>query len=320
MALATKVFDVITSRENILPEIERIIPEAIDEDFRSYWRRVIRIAALCHDIGHLPFSHTGEHLFPDKWNHEKMTAVLIEKCLQDILMNQTMPIRVNDVVKIAIGPRKIKDIHSSWELTPWEAILSEIITGDVLGVDRMDYLLRDSYHIGVAYGKFDHFRLIDTLRILKDPQSNEPKLGIETGGLHVAESLVLSRYFMYSQVYFHPVRRIYDYHLREFLKSWLNEYRNKPEFSTDPKEFLLYNDSRILIELYNAAENTESSGHEHAKRIVRRAHFKLVYERNQQDQEINFNSVDVIYNALVNKFEEHNVAKDEYLEGGGLPD
>ncbi len=44
--------------------------------------------------------------------------------------------------------------------------MSEIIVGDAFGVDRMDYLLRDSHHAGVAYGKFDHFRLIDTLRIL----------------------------------------------------------------------------------------------------------------------------------------------------------
>ena len=52
----------------------------------------------------------------------------------------------------------------------------------------MDSLLRDSRHTGVAYGRFDHFRLIDTLKILPDPVSGEPALGIEVGRLHSAEA------------------------------------------------------------------------------------------------------------------------------------
>ena len=45
--------------------------------------------------------------------------------------------------------------------------------GDAFGVDRMDYLLRDSHHAGVAYGRFDHYRLIDTLRILPAPPADK---------------------------------------------------------------------------------------------------------------------------------------------------
>jgi len=93
----------------------------------------------------------------------------------------------------------------------------------------MGYLLRDSYHAGVAYGKFDHYRLIDTLRILPHEQTDEATLGIESGGLHSTEALLLARYFMYTQLYFHPVRRIYDFHLLEFLKLWLPGGR----FATD---------------------------------------------------------------------------------------
>ena len=86
----------------------------------------------------------------------------------------------------------------------------------------MDYLLRDSYHAGVAYGRFDHFRLIDTLRIIpseSDRAVAASKLGVEAGGLHSAEALLLARYYMYSQVYCHPIRRIYDIHLQDFLAS-----------------------------------------------------------------------------------------------------
>src|SRR4051812_30164980 len=65
------------------------------------------------------------------------------------------------------------------------------------------------------------------LRILRPTpgeQANapsEPALGVEEGGLHSAEAMMLARYFMYSQLYFHPIRRIYDIHLKDFLKAWL---------------------------------------------------------------------------------------------------
>lgn len=71
----------------------------------------------------------------------------------------------------------------------------------------------------MAYGRLDHFRLIDTLRILPQEEdgSEEPTLGVEQGGLQSAEPLLWARYFMYTQLYFHPIRRIYDIHLRDFL-------------------------------------------------------------------------------------------------------
>ena len=62
----------------------------------------------------------------------------------------------------------------------------------------------------------------------------EPALGVEEGGIYSAEALMLARYFMYSQVYFHPVRRIYDIHLMDFLKEWLHDGK----FSTDLSDHL----------------------------------------------------------------------------------
>lgn len=325
MELATKVFDVITDSDNLLPEVLNMLPELKNEDSKRYWRKVLRIAALCHDIGHLPFSHAGEkELFPNGWDHERMTAELIKNELAESLRNLSIPVRWEDVVKVALGEKRVKEIYPDWELSRWEIILSEIIVSEVFGVDRMDYLLRDSHHIGVAYGKFDHFRLIDTLRILPNPDTGEPELGIEIGGLHVAESLLLARYFMYSQIYFHHVRRIYDIHLKEFLKNYLNFKRGEPKFSVNIKEFLQYTDSLILAEIYSLtntlAFSENSSEYEHGKRIAQRQHFKLLYERNTKDIELNPNALEVIFNALQDRFGENNVIKDEYQEKGGILD
>jgi hypothetical protein len=79
----------------------------------------------------------------------------------------------------------------------------------------MDYLLRDSHHIGVSYGKFDLLRLISCATAT---EVEETPLGIEEGGLHAAEALVLARYFMFTQVYFHKTRVAFDLHLREAMR------------------------------------------------------------------------------------------------------
>ena len=162
MELAGRVYDVVTNPANIqrFPSVRDIVPDHDSMD-HAYWRRVVRMAALCHDIGHLPFSHAAEDdLLPTGWDHEKLTIQLI---LADELRNKWKALKIapEHVAKLAVGPKK----YTAEPFSDWETMLSEIITGNAFGVDRMDYLLRDSLHCGVAYGKFDHFRLIDTIRI-----------------------------------------------------------------------------------------------------------------------------------------------------------
>jgi len=214
MELAGQVFDVITNPDHVTDTIRNQIPEIQNRAKLPHWRAVLRMAALCHDVGHLPFSHAAEEaLLPDGWNHEQLTRAIIESNEMQGIWGSLRPrLESSDIVKLALGKKEAKNLN----FTNWETILSEIITGDAFGVDRMDYLLRDSHHAGVAYGKFDHHRLIDTLRILPSPQEDdgsepgEPMLGVQEGGLHAAEALMVARYFMYAQVYFHPIRRIYD--------------------------------------------------------------------------------------------------------------
>src|SRR5579859_7030095 len=128
MELAGRVFEVITSRQNITEDVKKLLPELEDPDALSYWKRVLRMAALCHDIGHLPFSHAAEEeLLPAGWTHERLTRELIQSPeMQSIWNSMKPPLDAEDIVKLSIGARKAKDL----EFGKWERILSEIIVGD----------------------------------------------------------------------------------------------------------------------------------------------------------------------------------------------
>ena len=92
------------------------------------------MAALCHDIGHLPFSHAAEkELLPDGWDHERITAKLIRgNELTAVWQSMTPPLNPDHIAKVAIGPEKMQKV----DFSNWEILLSEIIVGDALGVDR----------------------------------------------------------------------------------------------------------------------------------------------------------------------------------------
>ncbi|MGW9330471.1 HD domain-containing protein [Bosea sp. NPDC055594] len=270
MHLASQIYDIITGPGNVHSRINYLLP---DGDSLRYWRSVIRMAALCHDIGHLPFSHAAEHkLLPKGWDHERITKDLIlSDEMKEIWNNMTAPLRPEDVVKLSVGVKKCPEL----QFTIWETILSEVIVGDSFGADRMDYLLRDSYHAGVQYGRFDHNRLINSIRILprSEKGSLEPSLGIEQGGLEAAESLILARYFIYRQVYFHHIRRVYDIHLIDFLQNWLPA----GQFGTNKHDHLSMTDAEVISGIRQCAIDPQHQAHDAASRIQNRNHFRRVF-------------------------------------------
>lgn len=315
MELASRIYDVVTEPENVTFEsVRAIIPKHRGLEHLK-WRRTLRLAALCHDLGHLPFSHASEKLLPRGWDHERMTMeIILSKEMEKIW--EEIDVQPKHVAKLAIGAKK-----SQMHLSEWESILSEIIIGDVFGADRMDYLLRDSYHAGVAYGKFDHYRLIDTMRILpKEAQeakekegSQEPVLGVEEGGLESAEALLLARYFMFSQVYYHPVRRMYDQHLIDFLKSWLKKERKEEVFPTTYEGHLKHTDNEVMSAILSVARDESHPAHAHAVRIVHRRHFKSVYRSTAGDKKLSLESLkpsepgQKVYEAASKEFGKENV-------------
>lgn len=301
MELSSKIFDVVFDQENY-DKYSSIVECDLLRKTRMFdhYKKTLRFAALCHDIGHLPFSHAAEaEIFPKGSDHEDLTYKIITESMLDVWESLEDPIKPVEVANIAVGPVKSKNV-----LSEWEEVMSEIITGDAFGADRMDYLLRDSYHIGVAYGKYDRHRLIDCIRLCRySPDKNSDEkyyLGLDVGGLHSAEALMLARYYMFSQVYMHRVRRIYDYHLKNFFSAWIKEMK----FDKDNilSELMELTDNDILYSMNKSIKNNDERLKPLAERVINRDHFKNIYTITKKDIENNALFVDDIETYLWDQF------------------
>jgi len=121
---------------------------------------------------------------------------------------------------------------------------------------------------------------------------------------------------MYTQLYFHPVRRSYDIHLRDFLKQWLPE----GYFSTEVDQHLQLTDNEVTAALLEAARNKDHSGHDPARRIVNREHFRLLYQRNPDDILKNPEACKAVYDAACAEYGEAAVRYDTYRQKGKSQD
>jgi HD associated region len=120
----------------------------------------------------------------------------------------------------------------------------------------------------ISHQAHDPLPALDLLFFLASPHSrSRPAPGLDL-------ELLLARYFMYAQVYFHPVRVAYDHHLKSFLRAWLPSGK----FSTDIKEHLATTDNEISTAIRVSAENSSAAGHNDAARIATRNHFKRLID------------------------------------------
>jgi len=259
MELADRVFNTIVEKDKTG---DKIVDWTQDREQVDRKRVLIRLVALLHDIGHPAFSHVGEkELFKPGSSHKQYPARIIREHseLRQVLESQ-------EIKEMDITPDKLADFILGIGVDP---LLQQIIDGP-LDVDKMDYLWRDSYYAGVHYGRFDVDRLINTLLIAKLRQ--QPMLGIEEGGILAAEGLILARYYMFLQVYFHDIRRAYDFHLTDFLKSVLTDGK----YPEDLQEYLVYDDCYVVHLMKEVMKKDDENG-DKARIFIERKHYKPIH-------------------------------------------
>ena len=283
MHTATLLYDSIVQKSRaVLVEQRAYTDEGLQRD-----RQLVRLAALLHDVGHPPFSHSAEDLFPERdcgskrFAHEAYSAAIIRGelrgAIEDHSLNQNTELTADKIAALIEGSAAAK--RSLF----WRGLIS-----GHLDADRMDYLLRDSHHIGVHYGRFDFRRLISSVVAIRGEGTESPRLGIEEGGWHAAEALVLARYFMFTQVYFHKTRVAYDWHMREALKVMLLGGHFPKPVGAELKEFLKWDDWRVLGLL------ASGEGGEDGKRIAERNHYREIYHTPEVCDEKDLSDLEVV--------------------------
>jgi HD superfamily phosphohydrolase len=233
---------------------------------------------------------------PDGLRHEDYSAELIRHEMKDVIDGHP-----DNVKNFKITASEIADFYQGKATVSPELLFWKELVAGQLDADRMDYLLRDSLHCGVDYGRFDLSRIVDTLMIVEDTRADSPaglRIGIEQGGLHAAEGLILARYFMFTQVYFHPVRKAYDHHAIESIGLLLGQHGRSNPTLPDPrtrngrKRFLAIDDWRVADFIRRGHADR------HGKALLRHEHDRCVYRTPEVPKQDDLAQFDAVRKAL----------------------
>jgi HD superfamily phosphohydrolase len=215
--------------------VYEIVRRLIDESFsgREAWddkdAPLALCAALLHDLGHGPFSHSFEKIF--NTDHEAFTQAII-----------TGPTEVNEVLS-RVSPTFPQEVADVINKTHDNKLVISMISSQI-DADRMDYLQRDAYFTGVSYGQFDMERILRLMRPSQD------EVLIKESGMHAVENFIMSRYQMYWQIYFHPVSRGGEVLLNNCLKRAKQLYNEGYQFKMHPTDFIPFFEETVTIAQY----------------------------------------------------------------------
>jgi HD superfamily phosphohydrolase len=267
------------------PNISQVISEEEAE--------AVRIAGLLHDVGHGPFSHVFEHLLTKKLNktHEDVTAWIIKHSeLKDLLGR--LGYKAEDIAELAVGSLSMGG----------KAFLNQIIRSSI-DVDKLDFVVRDTYHTGAEYGFVDVFRLIHTFDVL------DGNLAVDMGALSTLESFIIARIESFKSIYFHRVGRAAQIMLATALER-ADEELGLSSFKT-PEEYLSMDDYTVWAMLKNCKKSSPI-----IKNLERRRMLKCAYEQTfyVKDKTVsNIFSAEEFRNQIRNK-----IAKDAKVDAEAI--
>jgi len=265
---------------------------SLSSERRRSLRRLVRTAALLHDVGHAPFSHASEFAMPlledldvgaykqqpelypgdRQATHEDYTVKIITDSSLTGVLEEHCQLPAGAVAGL-IDPKL--PVERSWyeaDGINWRPLLQQLISSE-LDVDRMDYLARDSHFAGVHYGVFDVGWLMNHLgyHLVED----SAYLALEGRAIYAFDDFLIARYHMFLMVYFHHRSVGYEEMLKRYLRSGGDGYA----LPAAVENYADYDDNQLTSHL-------RASTDEWARRIVERREYKLLIEQHGDPSEI----------------------------------
>lgn len=258
--------------------VEKSKSFSLSESKKQEFRKALKIAALLHDIGHGPFSHSSEALMPPiktlglkkildtnfkrQARHEDYSLKFIMEEAGFCKTIKQAGVEPSVIAKLLheefLGSEDFF-IEGNLDFLP---LLRQIISSD-FDVDRMDYLQRDSLSCGVKYGLMDFVWLISHFD--SHIKNDQVFLSIGKEGLYTLESFILGRQHMRLVVYFHHKSAIYN----ELLKKYAKDCNWK--LPSNSKDYIQFTDGKLL-------ERLKSASNKWAKRIIANKPYLRLYE------------------------------------------
>ena len=311
MHVASRLFDAVAGHS--------ALPPAVYQQFRT----AVRLAVLCHDLGHMPLSHASEQIAPawvdlklPAWlkregqaTHEDYTAkILLDSSIRDVLVREygDAGITPEAVVALVTGTTPPGGLGFSHHGVDWAPLLRALVSGE-LDADRMDYLLRDSFYTGVNYGRYDLDWIIQNLNAAD--KDGKMFLALSRAAVFAFEDFLLSRYHMFVSVYYHHTSVNFDTMLGRYYREAPGEF----EIPADAERFLYCDD----VALAHALRGSKNSW---AQRIVTRQGYKLLAQFTERDEDYNLAALaSALTQEKVDHFEveSHGVLSKYFSEGSG---
>ncbi len=222
-------------------------------DERTMFHRKLRLAALLHDIGTFPFSHSVEHGYINYYKNQEIQKKKVaghEELGSHIINFTDFEGGITRILESdGFNPKEISQLIRGQSENP---LANQLVHSDI-DADRIDYLVRDAHHTGLKYGVFDMEYLISNFRAAKFKKSEI--LAINESALTAVEYFLISRYTWYSQIINDGTGYKFD-----LLATKLSEYlietgvlysfeELKQLVTKDPKAFFGFNDSYFTAKL-----------------------------------------------------------------------
>lgn len=286
---------------------------------RDRFRRLVRFAALCHDLGHAPFSHCTEFAMPPvrdlgiSWyadggtsdrraTHEDYTIAILQHTELAGVIAAHADFTARHVAALISNDVAIDDGLFEVDGLSHRRVLSQIVSSE-LDVDRLDYLVRDSYYTGARYGMIDTAWLLSNLGA--HAIDGHVSLALDFAAIYAFDDFMIARHHMFLMVYFHHKSVAYE----ELLKRWVTEPGKDWSLPADLDAYLQVDD----IEMEGVLRRSSS---EWARRIVERRPFKRVVEVHGTPSEVDLSGearllreagIDVIHAGSTGELSRYNV-------------